>query len=832
MTVRKAFDIAAKGLAVPAHPPLAGVPLQIGERVLCRGQLAELLDISVEGKCAVLFSVDGHSQRVDYDRPFGKSKGSARLQRPPPSLAPSSRETRKDAVSAELLALVHEVYESNCPESPHQRDGMKRQLGRHVVESRCARIRMQTFSELYATFKMAHPNSSLSESAFKRLAPWNLKKAYRETCLCRCCELFKLFLSALNTVAEVLSPLLTSAAIDEEDSAESNGEDESEPRAKAALQKLINFCGHQHKTQMAVDLVCGDCIETAKPECIKGDCHTCGFKALWKPVRESLIDEEGQLRTGVPPAWQNVIRYEILKSGGSLPSDGSASDERESLRERRESSVLELLDLFEKASVKYPEHRHLVVASKSAARERDRNHWMGMLLSDYDWSENGVIGSARQIQSEYWSLTYYSLFIQITSHLKREEWLDRRSLLPIGSEVTVQDEGDDFGSDKPTKGAFYAMVVDAPDKEGEHELYAVKVLGHPTLADGSVIAAIKRERLRHRQKFTTATIGVTDEKRHDSHTTQHFLEKQFQHWLLSVDREQYWAWVGHSDNASHFKSGAMINYWSGKTSELEFLKMCWIDFGCPGHGKGPWDGLGAVLKQQVTRDITNNKVLTESGAITCPAEVAEHLRSRFSTAEWRDAHKDKHIHEIVVFYSPHQDIHRPRGDNNFDSLDGAKSSFSYMMLTKDQVARRERSCWCMGCMRAEGRINMQSMGDKLVCAECTHRDKPIWTQQTIRNLGSGLAGRRKEAQDEGKKLAMMLKAPTDREPHNGFIAIQVSTADFCIFLIGGPCVLVVTCAFVYCVAGTRSLVDIGGGSLSSWPLLVGSSSYHFGGEED
>ena len=65
----------------------------------------------------------------------------------------------------------------------------------------------------------------------------------------------------------------------------------------------------------------------------------------------------------------------------------------------------------------------------------------------------------------------------------------------------------------------------------------------------------------------------------------------------------------------------MLNYWSGKLGELEFLKMCWIDFGCPGHGarrrpshparqtrprsrcsldrgatpaagKGPWDGLG------------------------------------------------------------------------------------------------------------------------------------------------------------------------------------------------------------------------------------------------
>ena len=191
--------------------------------------------------------------------------------------------------------------------------------------------------------------------------------------------------------------------------------------------------------------------------------------------------------------------------------------------------------------------------------------------------------------------------------------------------VTVQQEGDDFGARQPTKGAFYAKVEAAPKDEGEGELYSIKVYGHPTMADGDVIEGVRRERLRHRKKHTTATVGVTDEKRHDSHTTQHFLNCQFQQWLLSLDREQFWAWIGHSDNATHFKSGAMMNYWSGKMSELEFLKMCWIDFGCPGHGKGPWDGLGAVLKQYVTRDITNGKIPTASGYITCPAEVAELL---------------------------------------------------------------------------------------------------------------------------------------------------------------------------------------------------------------
>eukprot|EP00966_Prymnesium_polylepis_P165834 3833264-Prymnesium_polylepis.1 len=62
---------------------------------------------------------------------------------------------------------------------------------------------------------------------------------------------------------------------------------------------------------------------------------------------------------------------------------------------------------------------------------------------------------------------------------------------------------------------------------------------------------------------------------------------------------EFWAWVGHSDNATHFKSGKMFHYWSTLSRDIEFVKMVWINFGCPGHGKGAWDGFGAVVKTKV-----------------------------------------------------------------------------------------------------------------------------------------------------------------------------------------------------------------------------------------
>ena len=103
----------------------------------------------------------------------------------------------------------------------------------------------------------------------------------------------------------------------------------------------------------------------------------------------------------MPAVWEQEVRYEVLKSSGSTPSDGSNTEDRETLRAQRTSSLVEFLDAFEEASAKFPAHRHLVGDAKAKATQLLHHFWPDMLLSDYDWSENGVIASARQIQSEY-----------------------------------------------------------------------------------------------------------------------------------------------------------------------------------------------------------------------------------------------------------------------------------------------------------------------------------------------------------------------------------------------------------------------------------------------
>ena len=61
-----------------------------------------------------------------------------------------------------------------------------------------ALIQTLTLREIHEVFKQTYPLERLSLTSFKRLKPWNLIKAYRETCLCRLCELFRLYMEGLQ----------------------------------------------------------------------------------------------------------------------------------------------------------------------------------------------------------------------------------------------------------------------------------------------------------------------------------------------------------------------------------------------------------------------------------------------------------------------------------------------------------------------------------------------------------------------------------------------------------------------------------------------------------
>ena len=87
--------------------------------------------------------------------------------------------------------------------------------------------------------------------------------------------------------------------------------------------------------------------------------------------------------------------------------------------------------------------------------------------------------------------------------------------------------------------------------------------------------------LRARVWYTTAQTGVTNDKKHDSYSTQHFMDIFIEEWVAEAAVTSIHI---HSGNAgSHFKNSRTLNYLS-RLHERLGLKATW-SFGCPGHGE-------------------------------------------------------------------------------------------------------------------------------------------------------------------------------------------------------------------------------------------------------
>ena len=131
-------------------------PLVAGDDVLSHGDPAELTSINPDGSCVVTFRSGGGEQQVTYNSMYGKQAGSARLQRPPPTLAPPPRATPSNAISKETRALVDAHAKSICPESPCKRDHVRRHVGPHVWLGRQALIMLMPIYAMHAAFCVAH----------------------------------------------------------------------------------------------------------------------------------------------------------------------------------------------------------------------------------------------------------------------------------------------------------------------------------------------------------------------------------------------------------------------------------------------------------------------------------------------------------------------------------------------------------------------------------------------------------------------------------------------------------------------------------------------------
>ena len=348
-----------------------------------------------------------------------------------------------------------------------------------------------------------------------------------------------------------------------------------------------------------------------------------------------------KLKTGVDPVWLKEVKWFRYKTAKETASSAVDKDEdEEEMKQQRRGTLIDLLDEFEgHVWPKYPYHRYTLLRTQAAAEKLRRTCLPGSLICDCDWAERYTMIDAREIQSEYWHMKQLGLFIFIARLLLTSEWKKTTGALKEGAEVTVE-------APDVAKGGFYATVSSEDGGAEESAEYMVKD------EEGATKGPYERRHLRSRKWRTWAFVGVTGDKKQDSYATQHFI-KTILAWLhaalIVTGLESIIRFYIHSDNAApHFKNSKTLNFLSRILSMFTWVIVaCW-SFGCPGHGKGPWDGLGGILKRMLRQDTIDKKLKSDSGVLKTPLDAVQHLRARVCTEEWKEQHRNMTINEIVV----------------------------------------------------------------------------------------------------------------------------------------------------------------------------------------
>lgn len=240
---------------------------------------------------------------------------------------------------------------------------------------------------------------------------------------------------------QLFDPLLNPSTIDGEAEGDDGGEvGELDGWAgRDALVRLLQFCQKDFKSEMVKMALCGGALDEGKHDCINGTCHHCGFRKLWSQgLKPHVINGSGHLKDDAPVEFQSQLRWTRVTSSKKKAS-GPPVEAKELMHQVRTGTLVEFLDEFERDVMrKFPHHKYTILRQKSAAAQFIRARWPGWLQSDVDFAENGDIISSREVQSEYWVMQHYTLFMQVVSFLITSEWIDRSGSLARGCMVTVE----------------------------------------------------------------------------------------------------------------------------------------------------------------------------------------------------------------------------------------------------------------------------------------------------------------------------------------------------------------------------------------------------------
>ena len=217
-------------------------------------------------------------------------------------------------------------------------------------------------------------------------------------------------------------------------------------------------------------------------------------------------------------------------------------------------------------------------------------------LFDYDFAENFTVIVRNEIQSEYWISVQITLFRGISQHLDMSAWNDLEVTLALSQEVTVVEPG---------KISFWAVVA----KPTSSYCLGQKVFVRD---DKGRVSEHSRCAVHKRRIVSISHVVVSDDKHHDSAFVQVAVPK-IRAWLVDHGTEYgcgpILEHLIRSDGAgSHFKNKYTMIFF-GKYKDSGGLERAVWCIGCPGHGKGAWDGLAGMIKQWLRQMILDKHLL-------------------------------------------------------------------------------------------------------------------------------------------------------------------------------------------------------------------------------
>jgi hypothetical protein len=308
------------------------------------------------------------------------------------------------------------------------------------------------------------------------------------------------------------------------------------------------------------------------------------------------------------------------------------------------------IDHFAEQLGEYCKHIAKLRRQKHAHKEQDRNFLPDAITVDIDFSQNFVYTDRMHaIQSDHWKSSSTTLFVGVLRYIRMLCWNRPPVGLKKGQSVSIIQETSDGGGD--------VYVYGEVDVDQDLTI----TVRHPGMVNA---VTYQSEDVRVREVVSVPLIVVSDSKLHDTYFVRYFLSETLlgdKGWLKTQTREPGLAerirmlHICIDGAAAHFKQRGSLHYITDLSVTSRY-NMTWT-FGCPGHGKGTWDGLGGIIKNK-----TGHYLKAEDKFVSSAKEVYEIIYELFASEKAQarfDANPSIKIKEWKILWLPDSVIGRP-----------------------------------------------------------------------------------------------------------------------------------------------------------------------------